>query len=230
MPVSRRAPLLRLSGHPVRTRRPRCGQCTPVRRHRRRRAADAARSSSTHVVRVDLPQGGDDPYVDAASTLQRWLADGVLACDVASLYLYRMTFVDEDVTSPARPWCHRRARSRGCRVPVDALPHEHTNGRRPRAIGSTCCVATTTAPLAVWGLSLAGGLSKLLDPRHRHGASAAWLCRRRRGTRALAADRRERPSTLIIDAVSSSPVAIADGHHRYETCLSCSPERPDLPD
>jgi uncharacterized protein (DUF1015 family) len=32
----------------------------------------------------------------------------------------------------------------------------------------------------------------------------------------------------IVESVSSSPVVIADGHHRYETCLAFAAERSDL--
>jgi uncharacterized protein (DUF1015 family) len=79
---------------------------------------------------------------------------------------------------------------------------------------------------AVWGLSLASGLSKLLDP-----ASATPLGQWQDGD-GIAHElwRVSDPDTIgrIIESVSSAPVVIADGHHRYETCLAFAAERSDL--
>ena len=65
----------------------------------RDRAALAA-SDPANVVVVDLPVDGDDPYATAGATLQRWLADGVLVRDdIASFYVYRMSYTDDTGTS-----------------------------------------------------------------------------------------------------------------------------------
>jgi uncharacterized protein (DUF1015 family) len=108
----------------------------------------------------------------------------------------------------------------------DVLPHEHTT---PKAKSDRLdLLRATTANLSpVWGLSLAGGLSKLLDPSGARTV-ASWHDDDGVGhelwqlTDGVAVD-------AVVEAVSSAPVVIADGHHRYETCLTFERERPDLP-
>jgi len=177
-----------------------------------------------NVVRIDLPVGGDDPYGDAARTLEGWLSDGVLATDDPSLYLYRMTFDDEAGHG------HQTLGvigALGLESPGtgDVLPHEHTT---PKARSDRLdLLRTTTTNLSpVWGLSLARGLSKLLDPSDARSLGTwtdddgvvheLWQL-----TDSAAID-------SVIETVSSAPVVIADGHHRYETCLGFAQERPDL--
>ena len=58
------------------------------------RAALAAQHDH-NVVRIDLPVGGADPYADAGALFAGWRTDGVLVTDEPTLYLYRMTFTDE---------------------------------------------------------------------------------------------------------------------------------------
>ena len=102
------------------------------------------------------------------------------------------------------------------------LPHERTT---PKAKSDRLDLlrATKANLSAIWGLSLATGLSKLLDPpgealgdftdddgvRHQ-----VW--------------RIDDPAacTAITEAVATAPVVIADGHHRYETCLAYRDEAP----
>jgi len=105
------------------------------------------------------------------------------------------------------------------------LPHEHTT---PKARSDRLdLLRSTHANLSpVWGLSLASGLSKLLDP-----AAATPLGQWQDGD-GIAHElwRVSDPDTIgrIIESVSSASVVIADGHHRYETCLAFAAERPDL--
>lgn len=189
--------------------------------------AERARLVERHqynAVRVDLPAGGDDPYGDAAITLQSWLDDGVLAADDPSLYLYRMTFADEAGHE------HQTLGVIGALglEPAgdgDVLPHEHTT---PKAKSDRLDLlrATSMNLSPVWGLSLATGLSKHLDPSSARPLGSwqdddgvgheLWQL-----TDTGAVD-------AVVESVSSAPVVIADGHHRYETCLTFAAERPDL--
>jgi uncharacterized protein (DUF1015 family) len=178
-----------------------------------------------NVVRVDLPVGGDDPYAGAAATFRQWLVDGVLQTDSPSLYLYRMTFADE---SRRRHGTLGVIGALGLEPPGtgDVLPHEHTT---PKAKSDRLDLlrATTTNLSPVWGLSLAGGLSKLLDPS---AARSLGSWRDDDGVEhELWHVTDEAALDAITESVASAPVVIADGHHRYETCLTFADERPDLP-
>src|SRR4051794_17831335 len=107
----------------------------------------------------------------------------------------------------------------------DVLPHEHTT---PKARSDRLdLLRATTANLSpIWGLSLARGLSKLLDPSDARPLGS-WTDDDGVGhelwqlTESSAID-------SVIETVSTAALVIADGHHRYETCLGFAQERPDL--
>ncbi len=183
------------------------------------RAALVARHPH-NVVRIDLPVGGADPYTDAAATLRTWRDGGVLATDDTSLYLYRMTALGHSTLGVIG--------ALGLEPPGtgDVLPHEHTT---PKAKSDRLDLlrATTTNLSPVWGLSLATGLSKLLDVER-----AQELGRWEDDDGVLHELWRVADAATVasvVDTVASAPVVIADGHHRYETCLAFGDERPDLP-
>ena len=181
------------------------------------RAALLARHPN-NVVRVDLPRGGD-PYREAAALFQRWQEDGVLVVDEPSLYLYRMSAGAETTLGVIG--------ALGLEPPGegDVLPHEHTT---PKAKSDRLdLLRATTANLSpVWGLSLAVGLSKLLDP---DAADALGGWADDDGVRhELWRVSDDDAIARIVESVESAPVVIADGHHRYETCLGFERERPDL--
>jgi uncharacterized protein (DUF1015 family) len=166
-------------------------------------------------VRIDLPRG-TDAYESAGREFRSWIDEGVLVIDEPSLYLYRMDGHTLGVIGAL-----------GLEPPGqgDVLPHEHTT---PKARSDRLdLLRTTHANLsAVWGLSLASGLSKLLDP-----ATAIALGRwhdddgvEHELWRLTDADTVAR----IVESVASAPVVIADGHHRYETCLAFADEHPEL--
>jgi uncharacterized protein (DUF1015 family) len=187
------------------------------------RAALAAQDP-TNVVRIDLPVDGTDPYAEAGATMRRWLADGTLVTDDASLYLYRMSFTDEAGTQR-----HTLGvlGALGLEPPGegDVLPHELTT---PKAKSDRLqLLRATEANLSpIWGLSLATGLSKLLD------ASRPPIDGWTDGDGVLHELWRVDDAATIAEiraTVESEPVVIADGHHRYETSLAFAGERPDLP-
>jgi uncharacterized protein (DUF1015 family) len=197
------------------------------------RAALAA-SHPANAVHVDCPvsdlgsgrdgetTAGQDPYTEAAGTFERWQADGTLRTDAAPTFtIYRMSFTDEAgrhraTTGVLGALTLERPGEGGI------LPHERTT---PKAKSDRLDLlrATRANLSAIWGLSLADGLSGLLDPagpphvdftdpdgvRHQ-----AWMLV---DPGAMAA---------VADAVGRAPVVIADGHHRYETCLAYRDEAP----
>jgi uncharacterized protein (DUF1015 family) len=169
-----------------------------------------AHRSAFNAVRVELPepdlQRQLDRYHVAAALLDSWIAQRVLLLDQhPSFYPYRMTTpegrssigvigalgVDDD----------------------NVLPHEQTMPK-PRSDRLDLLRATGTNLSPIWGLSIADGLTKLIEPdgppvgdafdddgvRHQ-----LWVL--------------DDPSTLdaLTTTVASAPVVVADGHHRYET-------------
>jgi uncharacterized protein (DUF1015 family) len=180
------------------------------------RAALVARSPENAVV-IDLPVEADGPgrYEQAAVTMARWQADGVLVTDPAPTFtVHRMAYVD-DGGRPAQTLGVLGAL--GLEPPGQGiLPHEHTT---PKAKSDRLDLmrATQAQLSAVWVLSLAGGLSDLLgdlgEPRSRwtdpDGVEhTVWTV--------TDAARLE----AIGSSVASAPVVVADGHHRYETALT----------
>jgi uncharacterized protein (DUF1015 family) len=184
--------------------------------------ADLAGRDEHNAVRIDLPDEADgaDRYAVARCLLRDWLADGTLvADDRPSFTVYRMTASDEDGVE-------RRTTGVIGALELsppgtDILPHEHTT---PKAKSDRLdllrhCRANLSA---IWGLSLAKGLSDLLpvdapplaevvdDDGVHH---TVWRIDD------------EATCTAIAAAVAEHPVVVADGHHRYETSLAYRRER-----
>jgi uncharacterized protein (DUF1015 family) len=184
--------------------------------------AELASRSPFNAVRIDLPvdEDGRDRYEVARGLLHDWQADGVLATDAAPAFtVYRMVYDDD---------AGRQRHTTGvigalelAAPGTDILPHEHTTpkAKSDRLDMLRSCRANTSA---IWGLSLAKGLTDLLpvdaepqadftdDDGVRH---TVWtiddpeLC------------------SAISSSVAAQPVVIADGHHRYETSLAYRAER-----
>ena len=184
--------------------------------------AELAARDPHNAVRIDLPDeaDGDARYEQACAALQGWLADGTLVVDERpSFTIYRMTSRGEDGVE---------RRTTGVLGALelsppgtDILPHEHTTkkAKSDRLDLLRACRANLSA---IWGLSLAKGLTDLLpvdqppladvvdDDGVRHTVwrvDDAGTC------------------TAISAAVAEHPVVIADGHHRYETSLIYKAER-----
>lgn len=191
------------------------------------RAALAAKTGY-NAVRVDLPvdgegEPGEDRYATSARFIEEFVADGVLVTDdEPSFYVYRMGHHDEQ----GRP---RQTTgvigALGIEAPGegDVLPHEETT---PKAKSDRLDLLRSTAAnlSPIWGLSLASGLSALCETIA--GAPPDGRCTDPEGVH----HRLWRVTTpalvdQLADAVSSAPVVIADGHHRYETSRAYRDER-----
>ncbi len=184
--------------------------------------AELASRDEHNAVRIDLPvdEGGQDRYQVAKHLLDAWQAEGVLvADDVPTFTVYRMTYDDDD---GVRRHTTGVVGALELNPPgTDILPHEHTT---PKAKTDRLDLARGARAnmSAIWGLSLAKGLTDLLptgdDPQLdvtdedgvRH---TVWVV----------SD--PEACTAIAQAVSAQPVVIADGHHRYETSLAYRGER-----
>ena len=185
------------------------------------RAALVARDPHNAVV-IDLPDeaDGDDRYDTARQVLEQWQADGTLVTDgVPAFTVYRMTATDD--AGVERRTTGVIGALELSPPGTDILPHEHTTpkAKSDRLDLLRSCRANLSA---IWGLSLAKGLTDLLpvdgpplaDVVDEDGVRhTVW--------------RVDDPATCdaIAQAVADHPVVVADGHHRHETSLAYRTER-----
>lgn len=173
---------------------------------------DLANRHPDNIVHVDVPRESDGPgrYDAANAVLRVWVADGVLVRDPRpSFSIYRMAFSDES----GRP--RTTVGVIGALEVVDegaggVLPHERTTPKaKTDRLDLTRATLTNLSP--VWGLSLAQGLTELLqEPGEVVGVVGA------EGV-VHTIERVDDPVRVaaISAAVGSADVVIADGHHRY---------------
>jgi uncharacterized protein (DUF1015 family) len=163
-----------------------------------------------NIVHIDLPIG-EEPYIGAATILERWLASGVLVVDDApSLTIYRMSFTDS--LGAAR----QTVGVIGALEVVDegaggVLPHEHTMPKaKTDRLDLTRATDTNLSP--VWGLSMSATLTETLDAP---GQPCGSMIDGDGVTHSV--ERVSDPSRLaaITKCVADHDVIIADGHHRY---------------
>jgi uncharacterized protein (DUF1015 family) len=181
--------------------------------------------SPYNAVHVELPADDPDRHLDryqaARHLLDSWLSEDVVAeDDEPSFYRYEMSYRDEHGAS-------RRTAgvigALGLAIPgeADVLPHERTMPK-PKGDRLELLRACRANLSPVWGLALAGGLSQAADTGERPVAVATdgdgvehqlWRITDRGAVEAIRA------------SVTSAPVVIADGHHRFETALAYREER-----
>jgi uncharacterized protein (DUF1015 family) len=179
----------------------------------------AARHSA-NAIHVELPVAdpgrGLNPYEHAATLLRGWTEEGTVKLDGAPcLYAYRMTEPDGRRTTGV-------VGALGCEPPGGSiLPHEQTMAKdmTDRLELLRACRANLSP---IWGLSLTEGLSSAYQPEGAAHCEAKddagvlhelWVV--------------DDPARIdrICEGVSSSPLVIADGHHRYETARAYKEER-----
>ena len=186
------------------------------------RAALVARSDRNAVL-FDLPleSDGDDRYTHAAEVFGGWRADGTLVTDPEpSFTVYRMTYTD-DHGRPARTLGVIGALELSGPDEGRILPHEHTT-KKAKTDRLDLMRATCAQLSPVWMLSLAEGLTALIEPEG--PPDAEWADADGVGH---AVWRVTDPDTIaaIAERVGDRPVVVADGHHRYETSLVHRDER-----
>lgn len=175
-----------------------------------------AARSPFNAIHLELPEAdlveGRDRYQVAAGLLANWVGRGVLVGEQRpSLYPYRMTEPDGTSTLGVIG-----ALALGAGV----QPHEQTMPK-PRSDRLDLLRATRANLSPIWGLSLTVGLTRLFAPAGAPAADAydddgvrhqLWVV--------------DDPATLdaVRTAVGSSPVVLADGHHRYQTALTYQAE------
>jgi uncharacterized protein (DUF1015 family) len=172
-----------------------------------------ATQSVHNIVHIDLPVAAppSDAYANASLLLQSWITDGVLQRDEQpSLTLYRTSFTD--ATGKNR----NIVGVIGALEVVDegaggVLPHEQTTPKaKTDRLDLTRATDANLSP--VWGLSTKIGLSALLTEP---GVPVGSVIDTEGVIHTVEKIVDEIRIQAICDAVSSSPVVIADGHHRY---------------
>ena len=172
-----------------------------------------AAQSAHNIVHIDLPIADppSDAYANASHLLQSWIKNDVLQRDdEPSLTLYRTSFTDE--TGKSR----NIVGVIGALEVVDenaggVLPHEQTTPKaKTDRLDLTRATDANLSP--VWGLSTKIGLSALLSEPGEPVGSVVDAEGVIHSVERLVDKRR---IEAICAAVSSSPVVIADGHHRY---------------
>lgn len=175
--------------------------------------------SPYNVVHVDLPRAEDglDRYTAAACRFDEWLATGILRTDPEpGFYAYSMGYTD--VTG------HRRqiVGVMGALEVVapgegDVLPHEETQHkvRDDRLRLLEACRADLSP---VWGLTTAEGLTGLATAAA--GPPAARYTDDEGVHHRLWRLNQSGVVEAVAETVTSAPVVLADGHHRYATALA----------
>jgi uncharacterized protein (DUF1015 family) len=184
--------------------------------------AELAARDPHNAVLVDLPadDGARSRYDVARDLLAAWQAEGVLVADDRPTFtVHRMAYVD-DAGGPQ----HTTGVIGALELSppgTDILPHEHTTPKaKSDRLDMLRHVRANTS--AIWGLSLAKGLTDLLPVADEPAAvvdagdgvvHTVWVV--------------DDADTVagISAAVAAQPVVIADGHHRYETSLAYRGER-----
>jgi uncharacterized protein (DUF1015 family) len=167
-----------------------------------------------NVVRLILP----DAYDDAATTFSRWRRDGVLTVSAEPTFsVYRMTYLaDDGARATTTGVIGALALEEG-----GVLPHERT---LPKAKSDRLELlrATRANFEPIWGISLAAGLTSLLDTERAPDVRAGDPD----GTvhEIFAVDDPARIAAIRA-AVEGAGLVLADGHHRYETSCTYRDER-----
>lgn len=176
-----------------------------------------------NIVRIDLPVESDglDRYTDAARLLEKWMSEGALVRDsTPAFYAYRMDYTD-DAGRPAHTLGVLGALRLSRPGNGSILPHEYTT---PKAKSDRLDLlrATRMNLSAIWGLSLAEGLTDLCQTNDE--PDEAWDDEDG-VTHSLWVLTDPEICGRISEAVGTFPIVVADGHHRYETSLTYLDER-----
>jgi len=188
--------------------------------------AELGRQDPANIVHVDLPlaPGGSDPYPVAAALLAAWRAEGTIVRDGGpSAYVLRTTARLPDGSVRARTGAFL-ALSAEPFAAGRVLPHEKTHAGpkedRRRLMHAT---GGNLSPVFVLAPDTSGTFAALLADI---GRSAPWTRCEAIGAshevwivEGVVAER-------IAQTAGSSPVYIADGHHRFETSVLFRDEAP----
>ncbi len=181
----------------------------------------ASRHQANSVL-VEVPEAdlsaGRDRYAVATELFTRWQAERIIVPDATpSLYPYRMTDTSGRATTGV-------IGALGLAEPgeeSDILPHEQTLPK-PKSDRLDLLRATRANLSPIWGLSMAAGVTATFDPTDDDPVADVHDDDGVRHQLWVLSD----PDTVaaVQAALSTAPVVLADGHHRYETARAYQAE------
>jgi uncharacterized protein (DUF1015 family) len=177
------------------------------------RAALAARSPY-NVVRVDLPEGGDDRYERAAALLRDWRAEGVIVYDQRPA----LWTLEQDYTGPDGKRRTRRGFFARVRVqeygPGRIRPHERTHpGPLEDRLRLTRATKTNLSPI----FALYSDPDQLAPDALASAQTWAQTTDDDGTVNRLARTEDGSAIVVVTELLARQELLIADGHHRYET-------------
>ena len=177
-----------------------------------------------NVVRLILPEGGDDRYANAARLLSEWRAAGVLKADEKE----SVTVLRQEFSTPDGRLI-RTGVIAGVAVEPFAtgrvVPHERTHaGPKEDRLALLGATAAMFEALLMVARDTDGALLALLEEAaQKKPLARAELQGVELGAWRVTGKRAE----ALAEAAGAGPLYIADGHHRYETAVAYRSERPD---
>ncbi len=166
----------------------------------------------------DSDDDSSNRFTRARDYLGKWIQDGVLKQDPEpAIYVYQQQFERDGQISTVRGFtCAVKLHDYRDRV---ILPHENTLARPKSQLAAL--IRETRANLdSIYGLYAdeKGVLNEVMDSAAR--AEPAVDTRDKNGVRhALWVVSDPREIDKVVEYLADKPIAIADGHHRYETAL-----------
>jgi uncharacterized protein (DUF1015 family) len=179
---------------------------------------ELAARSPYNAIHVELPEpeGDLDRYAHAAQLFGQWQELGGLCLDeTPSLYLYRMSFIDELGAARATTGVIG-ALAIDFEGAGTVLPHERTMPK-PKGDRLDLLRATKMNVSPIWGLSLASGLAEELAAITQTTAPIGSAADDEETTHELWVVSNPLAIKKICALIATTPIVVADGHHRYET-------------
>jgi uncharacterized protein (DUF1015 family) len=173
--------------------------------------------SPYNVVRIDLPQGGEDRYDRAAALLEQWRADGaVVLDDTPALWTLSQDYVGPDGEQRTRNGVFARVRVEEY-GPGRIRPHERTHpGPREDRLRLTRATKANLSPIFSLFSDPAGAVADALG---RAAGEVAWAQTTDDDGTVNRLGRVDDAAAIaaVQEVLAGTELLIADGHHRYET-------------
>lgn len=173
--------------------------------------------SDYNVVRIDLPQGGEDRYDRAAALLEDWRSDGAVVLDgTPALWTLSQDYVGPDGQQRTRNGVFARVRVEEY-GPGRIRPHERTHpGPREDRLRLTRATKANLSPIFSLFSDPAGAVADALSGA---GGGDVWAqTTDDDGTVNRLGRVDDRAAIAAVQEVlAETELLIADGHHRYET-------------